>query len=89
MDIFTLVSSDLNKEAMNNADKLATTEFIEKALKEMDKFITTIETEHNTVLLGDRSDFKRAKTDWKQFTYAQVSYAVSTWKHGILERYSK
>ena len=74
--------------AMKDANAIADKAFIDMALSELKSDIVLIEQSYNTVLVGDRNDFEKARRDWLRFTKMQVAFAVSAWRNGIFERYS-
>lgn len=68
-------------------NKIASDEFIDDELKELESFIEYIEKMNNVTLVGDRNDFNRAKKNWKNMSQGQVAYAIAIWKKMIFERY--
>ena len=79
---------NINEEALKTPNRIATSAFIEAAIMDIEKDISFIEHRYNIKLIGDREDFEKARRDWKNYTFAQIAYAVSIWRAGIYNRYS-
>jgi len=79
---------NINEEALKTPNRIATSAFIEAAIMDIEKDISFIERRYNIKLIGDREDFEKARRDWKNYTFAQIAYAVSIWRAGIYNRYS-
>ena len=78
---------NIYEEAMKYPNKLASDEFIESALKDVESDILMVEQKFHVKLLGDRNSFSFARKDWKNMVQSQVVYFVSSWKREIFKRY--
>lgn len=72
---------------MQNPDKKATKDFIEKALSELEEDIKYIEERVGTVLIGDRANFNRARKYLINHTQFEVVHFISVWRKGIYNKY--